>query len=151
MGGSDGHPTSPMETTFTKTEKATIGISLAALLVLGVVLFGYMATHQSTVQTVGDAGASTLIPTLSVNTTFVVGPQSNTQVLATSTARIFAQLSATTTVYCATGDVVPSATNGAPIEIGLGQPFVVNGMNLYTGAIDCKAPASTTMGVIASQ
>lgn len=134
-------------TTVDKYVTAFIGAFLA---VTGFITALYV--HPGVQHAVGDInGGVNYIQTMSIsNGSIQVGPQNSVRVLATSTARTFAELSATTTVYCNLSDVAAS-NNGGGVALGLGQPFIISSQNLYVGSLQCEAPASTTLSVTASQ
>lgn len=131
----------------TTTEKIIIGILGAILFAAG--LFSSLMFSQKA-NKFGDINGQANYLKSMTNTAIQVGPQNSVRILATSTARTFVQVTATTTAYCNLSDV-PATINGGGISLGLAQPLVINSNNLYIGSIQCEAPASTTLSVMSSQ
>lgn len=99
-------------------------------------------------------GGSTTTPPLIVSTGVQVGPQNSVTVLSTSTARVFAYLSvaSSTPVFCSLAYGSPASLSGSGIAIGTSSPaFKIDLEDLYTGAIQCMSPSSTTISVTAAQ
>lgn len=108
--------------------------------------------HSSSINA-GDSGYNNVIPTVDINQGVGVGPGLTTRVLSTSTARVYAYLSAassTVPIYCNLSDSA-ATIGGSGITIGTSTPYTIDAMNLYTGSIQCVSPASTTLSVSAQQ
>lgn len=132
-----------------------------AILAIAIAIFALGASFYQQPQTAkADSGypnyfgASTTTPPLMVNTAVGIGPQNSVVVLATSTSRVFAYLSASSTapIYCNLAQGAPATLSGAGFVIGTTSPaFKIDLEDLYIGAISCTAAASTSISVLAAQ
>lgn len=131
------------------TKKETM-LSLVALVLIVAALSIFFIRFGTAKADSGTLPAT--IPTMDVNTSIGVGP-TNTRILATSTARLYARISdasSTNPVFCNLSDA--PAVSGSGLVLSTTTPtFTIDYSDLYTGSLNCVSVASTTLSIVAQQ
>lgn len=127
-----------------------------ALLAIAIFFFGSMIQAHPQVAR-ADSGfpnifpLSTTTPPFAINKNVALTGGSSVQVLATSTARLFAYLSsASSTVFCNLSDV-PATLGGGFVIGSSSSPFKIDINALYTGSIQCISQSNGSLSVSAYQ